>query len=168
MESVIITVAVEAYDGCDVAVVDVPGAFLGADMDEEVLMTLRGRLAELMVKTALNIYREYITLDSINRPVLHVHLQKTLYGCLRSALLIYKKLVKDLKRKGFKLNRYDLCVANKMVRGKQLTVLGHLDYLKMSHMEYDEVTSMINWLKGIYGNMKVSRGEGTRLPRHDT
>jgi hypothetical protein len=26
-------------------------------------------------------------------------------------------------------------------------------------MEYDEVTSMIDWLKGIYGDMKVSRGK---------
>jgi hypothetical protein len=46
-----------------------------------------------------------------------------------------------------------------MVRGKQLTVLWHVDDLKMSHMEYDEVTSMINWLKGIYRDMKVSRGK---------
>lgn len=42
VESVMITAAVEAHEGCDVAVVDVPGAFLSADMDEEVLMTLMG------------------------------------------------------------------------------------------------------------------------------
>jgi hypothetical protein len=59
----------------------------------------------------------------------------------------------------FKLNRYDPCVANKIVRGKQFTVLCHVDDLKMSHMEYDEVTSMINWLEGIYGDMKVSLGK---------
>jgi hypothetical protein len=61
LESVLITAAIEAHDGRDVAVVDVPGAFLSADMDEEVLMTQRGRLEELMVKTAPNIYRKYIT-----------------------------------------------------------------------------------------------------------
>jgi hypothetical protein len=105
VESVMITAAVEAHDGRDVAVLDVPGAFLSADMEDEVLMTLRGRLAELLLKTAPNIYRKYITLDSDNHPVLYVLLQKALYGCLRSALLFYQKLVKDLKRKGFKLNR---------------------------------------------------------------
>jgi hypothetical protein len=147
VESVMITAAVEAHEGRAVVVIDVPGAFLSADMDEEVLMTLRGRLAELMVKTAPNIYRKYITLDSNNRLVLYVLLQKALYGCLRSALLFYKKLVKDLKRKGFKLNRCDPCVANKMAKGKQFTLLWHVEDLKMSHMEYDEVTSMINWLK---------------------
>jgi hypothetical protein len=142
VESVMITAAVKTHEGRDVAVVDVPGAFLRADMDEEVTMTLRGRLAELMVKTVPNIYRKYITLDSNNRPVVYVLLQKALYGCMWSALLFYKKLVKDLKKKGFKLNRYDPCVANKMVRGKQFTVIWHVDDLKMSHMEYDEVTLM--------------------------
>jgi hypothetical protein len=50
-------------------------------------------------------------------------------------------------------------VANKIVRGKQFTVLWHVHDLKMPHMDYDEVTSMINWLKGICGDMKVSRGK---------
>jgi hypothetical protein len=63
-------------------VVDVPGAFLGADVDEDVILVIRGILAELLVKTAPNIYRKYITLDSNNHPVLYVKLQKALYGCL--------------------------------------------------------------------------------------
>jgi hypothetical protein len=54
---VLITSAIEAYEGRHFAEVDVPGAFLSADMDEEVLMTLLGRLAVLMVKTVPNIYR---------------------------------------------------------------------------------------------------------------
>jgi hypothetical protein len=70
-----------------------PRAFLSADMDEEVIMTIRGRLVELMVKSAPNIYRKYITLDANNQSILYVKLQKALYGCLRSALLFYEKLV---------------------------------------------------------------------------
>jgi hypothetical protein len=50
-----------------------------------------------------------------------------------------------------KLNMYDPCVANKIVQGKQFTVMWQVDDLNMSHMSYDEVTSMINWLKVIYG-----------------
>jgi hypothetical protein len=120
VESVMIAAAIEADEGCDVAVVDVPRAFLSADMNEGVLMTLGGRLEELMVKTATNIYRKYITLDSNNRPVLYVLLQKSLYGCLRSDLLFYKNLIKDLKRMCFKLNRYDPCLANKMLKRKTI------------------------------------------------
>jgi hypothetical protein len=86
-------------------------------MDEEVIMLLRGRLAELMVKTAPNIYRKYITVDANNQPVIYVKLQKALYGCLRSALLFYLKFVGDIESQGFALNPYDPCVANKVING---------------------------------------------------
>jgi hypothetical protein len=159
LESVLITATIDAHEERDVAIVDVPGAFLSADMDEEVIMTIRGRLAELMVKAAPNIYRKYITLDANNQPILYVKLQKALYGCLRSALLFYEKLVRDLTSQGFKINQYDPCVANKLVKGEQFTLTWHVDDIKMSHKDSNEVTKVIEWLKGIYGdNMHVSRG----------
>ncbi len=46
---------------------------------------------------------------------------------LKSALLFYQKLVADLTSLGFELNPYDPCIANKTVKGKQLTVLWHVD-----------------------------------------
>jgi hypothetical protein len=52
LESVLITETIDAFEKREVAIVDVPGAYLTADMDEEVFMCLRGRLAELMVNTA--------------------------------------------------------------------------------------------------------------------
>jgi hypothetical protein len=74
LEAVLITATIDAYEERDVAIIDVPGAFLSADMDEEVIMTIRGRLAELMVKAAPNIYRKYITIDANNQPILYVKL----------------------------------------------------------------------------------------------
>jgi hypothetical protein len=56
--SVLITATIDAFEKREVSIVDVPGAYLTADMDEEVCMCLRGRLAELMVKTAPEIYRK--------------------------------------------------------------------------------------------------------------
>jgi hypothetical protein len=116
LESVLITSTIKAFEKREFAVVDIPGAYLSADIDEEVIMLLRGRLAELMVKTAPNIYRKYITVDSNNQPVLHVKLQKALYGCLQSALMLYLKFVGDIESQGFELNPCDPCVANKMMR----------------------------------------------------
>jgi hypothetical protein len=159
LEAVLITATIDAYEERDVAIVDVPGAFLSADMDEEVIMTIRGRLVELMVKAAPNIYRKYITIDANNQPILYVKLQKALYGCLRSALLFYEKLVGDLKSEGFELNPYDPCVANKTIKRSQFTLTWHVDDIKMSHKDPKEVTKVIDWLKGIYGdNMHMSRG----------
>jgi hypothetical protein len=42
LESVLITVTIGAYEERDVAIIDVPGAFLSADIDEEGIMTIRG------------------------------------------------------------------------------------------------------------------------------
>jgi hypothetical protein len=54
LESLLITATIDIFERRDVAVVDVSGVFLSADMDEEVITTLRDQLAELMVKTAPN------------------------------------------------------------------------------------------------------------------
>jgi hypothetical protein len=159
LESVLITATIDAFEGRDVTIVDVPGAFISADMDEEFIMTIHRRLAKIMVKAAPNIYRKYITIDANNQPILSVNIQKALYRCLRSALFFYQKLVGDLKLQGFELNPYDPCVANKMIKGKQFTLTWHVDDINMSHDDHMEVTKVIEWLKGIYGdNMHVSRG----------
>jgi hypothetical protein len=82
LESFLITATIDAYEERDAEIVDVPGTFLSADMDEEVIMTTRGRLAELMVKAAPNIYIKYITLNANNQPILYTKLQRRYMGAL--------------------------------------------------------------------------------------
>jgi len=77
---------------------------------------------------------------------------------LKSALLFYKKLVKDLKSVGFKINPYDPCVANKMSYGRQMTVVWYVDDLKVSHVDPVRVTKFCSWIQSIYGPCKVNRG----------
>jgi hypothetical protein len=159
LEAVLLTATIDAFEGRDVAIVDVPGAFLTADMEEVVYMCLRGKMCELMVKTAPEIYRKYVFIEN-NRQVLYVKLQKALQDCLRNALMFYLKLLGDIEANGFVLNPYDPCVENKMVNGKQFTITWHVDDLKLSHEDENEVTEVIKWLKEIYGeDMRVSRGE---------
>jgi hypothetical protein len=98
-----------------VACFDIPGAFLHADSDKDITMVLKGRLVELMVQVAPNLYRKNISVDRKGTAILYVKMQKAMYGLLRSALLFYWKLVADLESNGFKLNPYDPCVANKTV-----------------------------------------------------
>ncbi len=66
LDAVFVTAVIEAWEGRDVAVADLPGAFLACSMDGEdkVLMVLCGKLAELMEMTAPNIYQKYVTVDS--------------------------------------------------------------------------------------------------------
>jgi hypothetical protein len=68
-------------------------------------------------------------------------------------LLYYKKLVKSLKSKGFELNPYDPCVANKQVNGEQLNVCFHVDNCKISHLTPKVVDETIEWLQLEYKNV---------------
>jgi hypothetical protein len=87
-------------------------------------MILKGRLAELMVPVAPNLYRKYISVDRKGTAILYVKMQKAIYGLLRSALLFYKKLVANLERIGFKLNPYDpFCSEQRSERDSNDSVL---------------------------------------------
>jgi hypothetical protein len=53
---------------------------------------------------------------------------------MKSVLLFYRELIKELKEMGFEINRYNPCVANKVVDGTQMTVRWHVDDLIISHV----------------------------------
>ena len=170
LESVLLTATIDAQEQRDVAIVDVPNAFVQTrleDDNDKAIMRMRGPLASLMVKIAPNVYGSYIRKNKLGELVLYVHLLNALYGIMKAALLYYRRFVSDIKSIGFELNPYDPCVANKIVRGKQLTLVWHVDDIKISHVKYSVVTRMISWLKSTYerifedgsGAMKVSRGK---------
>ena len=58
-------------------------------------------------------------------------------------MLFWKNLSTALKSWGFTINLYDWCVANKMVNGQQITVVWHVDDLKISHSYPKVVTELI-------------------------
>ena len=63
-DSVFITAAIEASENRRTAVVDLPGTYLSDNMDdeEEVLMVMRGDLAEMMALAAPEVYRKYVAI----------------------------------------------------------------------------------------------------------
>ena len=127
-------------------VIDISNAFVQTRLEDDAdkaIKRLRGKLAELMVKVAPDIYTKGDT-------VLYVHLLNALYDIMKAALLYYQRFVTDLKSIGFEINPYDPCVANKIVKGKQLTVVWHVDDLKVSHVSSNVVTKMADWLKSTY------------------
>ena len=150
-DSVQITSAIDAHEGRVVVSCDIPGAFLHADLDEEVFMLLRGQLADLMVSVDPALYGPYMRKTKKGESMMYVKMKKAMYGLLRSALLFYLRLVKDLQEFGFKLNPYDPCVANKVVDGSQMTVVWHVDDLKISHMQRSKIDGLLAFLKGKYG-----------------
>ena len=91
-------------------------------MDNILHMVLRGRLSELMAQLNPSMYQKYVRVGN-GQNVLYVHLKKAMYGTLWAALIFYQKLLKDMDSKGFYLNLYDLCVANKMVNINHIMIV---------------------------------------------
>ena len=166
-----ITAVIDALEERDVAVVDIPNAFVQTRMDDEkVIMKMRGRLVDLMCTIAPDVYTKYVTIEN-GVKVLYLRLLNALYGTLKAALLFYQKLVKDLEAEGFELNPYDLCVANKMINNKQMTLTWHVDDMKISHVEPQEVTMMIDFFRKKYASDGIGEiiisCEKRQLPRND-
>jgi hypothetical protein len=149
-ESLMLSCVIDAKERRTVVTADIPGAFMQADMDEVIHMKLEGPLAKLLIRVNPQLYSKYTVMEK-GRTVLYVQLLKALYGTLQAALLFWQDLSGHLKEWGFELNPYDWCVANKMVNGKQCTILWHVDDLKISHVDPEVVKSIIDQLNKRYG-----------------
>ena len=68
-EAVTFTATIDALEGRYVAVVDIPGGYLSADMDYEVHVVFRGTLAEMMVVADPALYRPFVSYET-GKPVL--------------------------------------------------------------------------------------------------
>ena len=159
-----ITSVIDAKEQREVAVIDIPNAFVQTEMEgDRVIMKMQGKLAELLIEVAPEVYQDYVVIER-GQTILYLELQKALYGMLQSALLFYQKLRHDLENVGFVVNPYDPCVANKMVEGSQLTVVWHVDDMKISHQKKKCVDKFIEWAKSMYedkvGKVKASCRKG--------
>ena len=79
-----------------------------------------------------------------------------------AAKLFYDNLCHVLVNElGFTMNPYDGCVANKDIHNKQCTIVFHVDGLKISHVDEEVVTDIIDELSKRFGDimpLSVSRG----------
>jgi hypothetical protein len=100
---------IDAIENRDVAVVDIPGAFMQVDIDELVHVRFQGKMVDMLIEIDREMYSPYVVYEH-GEMVLYVELFKALYGTLRAARLFWEKLSKQLKEWGFDVNPYDPCV----------------------------------------------------------
>lgn len=149
-EAVFLTAVIDAMEGREVAVFDVPGAFMQADMDELVHMRFTGKMVELLLEIDRGMYEPCIVVER-GEKVMYVELLKALYGTLRAARLFWEKLSAKLREWGFTMNQYDSCVANKVIDGTQMTVAWHVDDLKVSHKKLIAIQEFAAQLNAEFG-----------------
>ena len=153
----ILTVMIDAFERRDVATADVAaGAYLKAEMDDFVLIKLTGESVDILLSMEAA-YAKFVTYEK-GVKTLYGRLKKALYGCVKSALLWYKLLQGTLKTMGVTIKPCNPCVANCMINGSQCTVAWYVDDTKISHVNPDVVTRVIETLEGHFGKMTVTRG----------
>ena len=167
LESIFLTSIISSKENRDVMSADIPNAFIQASMpaikngEDRVIMKMTGVLLELLVNLAPETYGRFVVFEN-GKKVLYLQVLRALYGMLLSALLWYRRLRKDLEDQEFIFNPYDSCVANRMVNGKQHTVMFHVDDLMSSHSDYKVNDKFLVWLNEMYGNhgeVKATRGK---------
>jgi hypothetical protein len=107
IKSVFLSLVIDADEQRDVATVDIPGAFLHADMDDKIYMRIDGDMARMLVNIAPDTYEPFLTYTKGNEPIIYVLVEKALYGTLKAALLFWEKLSNLLISWGFVINPYD-------------------------------------------------------------
>ena len=70
-DSIFLTGVVDAREGREVAILDIANTFLRAENDERILLFLRGKLTEMMVKIDPSLYRKYVTFSQKGVPMLY-------------------------------------------------------------------------------------------------
>jgi len=131
-DALMLSLMIDAFEMRDVATTDVVGAYLNAEMLDFVLLCLTGNTVDIMCHVNQR-YSAYIMIED-GKKVLYLRLLKALYRCVQSALLWYELFSMSLQGMGFVLNPYDPCVANKIINGKQCTIVWYVDDNKISHI----------------------------------
>jgi len=60
---------------------------------------------------------------------------------------------------GFKINRYNPCVANKVIDGDQCTIYWYVDDTKISHKKAEVVGTVLESLEKKFGKTSIKRGK---------
>lgn len=151
-ESVMATAAIDAHEERVVVCVDIEGAYLAVDMEDDVYGMFDSVVAQFMIR----LYPEFAKFMRNGR--LYFKLKKALYGCVQSALLFYRHLRRTLEAFGFKVNPYDQCVFTRDFDGKQCTICTHVDDLKISCADPKAVEAVLEELTRVYKKIAIHRG----------
>jgi len=117
VESLMALILINAFEKRDVAIFDVPGAYLFANLDDKfALLKIEGDFVKIMCNVSPDFVEDIVYENE--KPVLYVQILKALYGMVESALLLYSLYIEVLLKNGFRLNPVDKCVANKIIDGK--------------------------------------------------
>ena len=87
-KAVFLTAVIDAMERQSVVVLDVPGAFMQAKIDELVHVRFSGVMVTLLLEIDHEMYKDYVVVEKGER-VMYMELLKALYGTLRATRLFW-------------------------------------------------------------------------------
>ena len=155
LESIMALLLINAYEERDVAIFDVPRAYLHADIPKAkfAILKIEGDFVVIMC----DVNPDYI--PSIRyengKKVLYVKILKALYGIIESALLQYTLFLEVLQKEGFMLNPYDSCVANKVINNKRCTTGQYIDDNILPHVDSKVADQVLATIEGYFPGLSI-------------
>ncbi len=133
---------------------DIPAAFLFADLNENIHMSLNSEMSSLLLDNDPAL--EEFT-DNAGRIV--VKLQKSIYGLRQAPLNFYKLMRSTLTDIGFTVSSSDGCIFSQR-RGKEVTMIAiHVDDLLVSSNSPTQMNHLKKKLSEKYGELSWSEKE---------
>ncbi len=89
-EAVMLTRVINTLEDQDIAVIDIPNAFVQTVVEDEehcVIVHTRGPLVDILVSIALDVYGPYMSTNKAGQKVLLVQCLNAVYGTMMAALL---------------------------------------------------------------------------------
>ena len=91
LESLMMSLMIDAKENRDVTTADIVGAYLLAEMQDKVIVKLKGTSVDVLCK-ANNKYKDFVIFEN-NTKVIYLRLSRALHGCVQSSLLWYHTFV---------------------------------------------------------------------------
>ena len=155
LQTVYLISAIAAAERRHVVTLDIGGAYLNADMIEEVLMWINKEIADILVE----IYPSYKQFQREDGTMI-VRLNKALYGCVESGKLWNEEITRQLVSMGFRQNPYDECLFNRTSdSGIQCTVVVFVDDLKFTCTDKAVIDEDVEKLRTKYKEITVHEGD---------
>ena len=90
IESVMVTSAIEAHENQEVATTDIPGAFLHGAVNKRIIVTLRGKIARMMMSVNPKFYQRFVIIERRKKGTVCTLVESTLWHNAGSADILAK------------------------------------------------------------------------------
>ena len=153
-EGLILLLIIDAIEGRDITTANTPGAFLQTDYEKgDIHIKMKWAMVTLLEEIYPAFYKYLIYLDSCSRKCMDSEANKAIYGTLDTSLLLWIFFQKS-RRNGLRENKNKCCTMKKIVKGKQCTILWHVDDLNMLHDDSEIVSSVLSDIDAEYGDIE--------------